>query len=569
MIKVIGLFVLLPICLLGLFLVAQAQNTLKYKYLFRNTILSSSGKYELGPVLRGRVYYPRYFYIPSLKQYLVYSSLDKNGRFRVYETYAKTEGYAYSLLDEIGSVIFSFETPLNFSYRSGCFYGPYNYIPFLETGKTDAIAYHKIHNSTLDFSEEDFEKNYLELYKTAEYVEFVNLRTSNDNDHQAGVIFKREGKVEILLSGLRNGRMFRTSQEDRTINNFDDCYTPAIRNHKAYPQSEPSLDMIPLETTVTNPFVHWRLGFNKEFSIKRYIKDYSSGWQGIMKLGGIPIYVPGDASGTTYVRFKVKGDVFKIKILEVVKVDFIPNYNLGLRTFRLPKHLRTEHSLVFIESSQNMGDNRMGGGVFVVRPATTSNSSSDIPSDMKEEYFNKLPINLQEALLDPDSVKGLVFGAKHINTWIPEIERLKNLTHLEMSTAITEIPDAISNFPKLQKLSMTYGNIKKISPELGKLNELKELNLFSNKIEDFPSVILELKGLRRLDLGANELISLPEDIDKLDQLEYLTIILNNITTLPESMIGMKKLYINDGNVLENKLPPEYKHLFDYMKSLKK
>lgn len=567
MIKMIGLFVLLPVCLFGLFLVAQAQNTLKYKYLFRNTILSRSNKYELAAVLRGRVYYPRYFYIPSLKQYLVFSSLDKNGRFRVLETYLKTEGDAYALLDEKGYNILSFETPLNFSYRSGCFYGHSTYIPFLETGKTDTIPYHHVHNATLDICKEDFEKLYLELYKTAEYIEFVNLRVSNDNVHEAGVIFKRNGKVEILLSGLRNSRMFRNAQEDRTINNFDDYYTPAIRNHKAYPQSEASIEMIPLETTETNPFVHWRPGFNKEFLIKRYIKDYSSGWQGIMKLGGIPIYVPGDASGTTYVRFKVNGDVFKIKILDVVKVDFIPNYNLGLRTFKLPKHLRTAHSLVFVEAAQNSGDNRLGGGVFVVRPATTTNASADIPSDMTEDYFNKLPITLQEALLNPDSAKGLVLGG--INTWISEIERLKNLTHLEMGTAMTEIPDVIANFPKLQKLSVTYGNIKKISPELGKLKELKELNLFSNKIEDFPSAILELKSLQRLDLGANELSSVPDDINKLGQLEYLSIILNKITTLPESMIGMEKLYINDGRVLENKLPQEYKHLFDYMKSFKK
>lgn len=560
-----NLYIIIPALLLGFFLFGQTRNLLKYKYLFRNTILSKSNKYELAPVLRGRVYYPRYFYIPSLKQYMVYSNVDESGPFRVYETKTKPDGDSYALLDEEGNNIVTFETPLRFSYRSGCFYGPSSYIPLLETGKKDILHYDHIHNSNLDLGKRDFEKLFIQLYTSAEYVEFINLRASRDDIHQAGVIFKRQGKIEILLSGLRDSRMICRFQEDRTINNREDYYLPDIQNKETFPQSKPSIEMIWLETTNINPFIYWRLGFKREFKIEKYKTQYSSGLQGIVKLGIIPIYGPGESSGTAYVRFKAKGETFRIKILEVEKISFIPAYNLGLRTFQLPEKYRTKKSLVFMESVQNSGSNRLGGGVFVVRPVTNTNPSADIPSDITVEHFNTLPVTLQEALLRPDEVTSLKLIDKNLHEWIPEIERLKNLTHLEISAPINEIPDAISKLPKLRQLSLEHCRIQKISSQLAQLTELRDLDLFSNKLTEFPSVVLELKNLKRLNIGANEISNLPDNIGILKQLEYLSLTLTNVTTLPESMIGMEKLYIDDSQNLKEKVPESYKHLFMYDK----
>jgi hypothetical protein len=560
MIKMTTLYILIPLFLLGI-LVARAQNMSKYKHMFRNTILSNSQKYELAPVLRGRVYYPRYFYIPSLKKYMVYSDLDETGDFRVYEMKSKPEGKAYSILDENGNNVVTFETPMRFSCRSGCFYGPNSYIPLLETGKREALPYDQIHNSNLDLGVRDFEKLFIQLYTSAEYVEFINLRTSGDDLHQAGVIFKRQGKIAILLSGLRDSRMICRFQEDLTTNNRDDYYLPDISKKETFPQSEPSLEMISLETTDTNPFVHWRTGLHHEFQIKKYINTYSSGWRGIMKLGGIPIYAPGEASGTVYVRFNSKGETFRIKILNVEK--FGPAYNLGLRTFQLPKNIRTKNSLVFMESVQNCGDNRLGGGVFVVRPTANTNPSADIPSDMTEKQFNKLPITLQEALLNPETATSLKLIDGTINQWIPELERLPNLTRLEMSISMDEIPDAISKLSKLQELTLENCKIQKISSQLTQLKELRKLDLSSNKLTEFPAFLLDLKNLKRLYIGSNKISSLPNDINKLEKLEYLSLNSTEVTTLPESMIGMTQLYIDDCTNLKSKVPKEFKHLFVY------
>ena len=563
-----NLYIVIILFLLGFLVAAQTRNSSKYKFMFRNTILSNSKKYELAPVLRGRVYYPRYFYIPSLKQYIVYSDVDKTGDFRVYEK-STTKGKTYSLLDENGNNIAVLETPLTFSNRSGFFYGPKSFIPLLEAGKKDEIPYDQIYNSNLDLGRRDFEKLFIQLYTSSEYIEFVNLRLLGDQIHEAGIVFKRQGKIEILLSGVNDSRMVREFQEDRKINNFEDYYVPDISKKETFPESEPAIETIALETSNANPFVHSRIGFNSEFNIDKYKIEYSSGWQGIVKLGIIPIYGPGESSGTAYVRFKIKGETFKIKILDVEKVNFIPAYHLGLRTFQLPESVRKENSLVFMESVQDRGSNRLGGGVFVVRTTKNSNPSADIPSDMTEEHFNTLPLTLQEALLEPNAVTSLKMYEPSRTEWIPEIERLKNLTHLEMTTGMDEIPDEISKLTKLQSLSITRSNIQKISIEIAELKNLEELDLFSNKLTQFPLPILELKNLRVLGIGGNDIETLPEEINRLVNLEYLGMTSTNIITLPKSMIEMKKLFIDDSQNLVKKVPEAYNHLFDYTKSMEK
>lgn len=567
MIKIVFLLIVVVILLSGLLIISKAQSSSKYTFMFRNVILSESKTHELAPVLRGRVYYPRYFFIPSSKQYFVYSDVDETGPFKVYERSNKPDGKSYALLNENGHVLEKVATPLRFSYRSGSFYGPHTYIPYFETGNKDTLPYHQVHNSALDMEKSAFEKLFIELYSNADYVEFINLRASRDNHHQAGVIFKIQGKVEILLSGLRNSMMDRRFQEDLRINNSDDYYLPDIRNTENYPQSSPAIAMIPLETNNTDPFRHWRTGLNPSFSIKKYKREGSSGWYGIMELAGIPVSVPGESYGTACVRFKIKGETFNIKILEVEKADYRPLYNLGLRTFELPESIRTNESLVFMESGQDRGENRLGGGVFVVRATTNTNPSADIPSDMTEEHFNTLPLTLQVALLDPENTTSLKLEARNTTTWIPEIERLKNLTHLEMSTGMTEIPDEIAKLTKLQNLSMTRGKLHKISPKIADLKALKDIDLFSNQFTSFPRVLLELQGLERLKIGGNQISSIPDDINRLENLNYLGISVTPVTTLPESIIGMKNLYVDDTQDLENKLPAAYKHLFDYKKTM--
>lgn len=559
----ISFYILIPAFILGLFLVSQAQNPMKYTYLFRNTILSKSKKYELAPVLRGRIYYPHYFYLPITKQYIVYSDVDKSGPYSCQVEHDSHNGKTCALLDESGKVIDTIETPFRFSSRSGAFYGTKQYIPWLETATSKIISYHQIHNENRDFNRHTFEKIFQELYIKADYVEFINLRGIDGDKYDAAIIFRIEGKLEILLSGLNNSHMSRHFQENEKTNNSDDYYVPEISNPDSFPQSEPLVGMVPLETDNTNPFVHFRSPFTRPFRITKYRKTYSSGWNGIMSLHGVPVYVPGEQEGVTCVKFKTKKDVFKIKLLEVPKTALLPYYNLGLRTFHLPNKMVMPHSLVFVESAQNCGSNRLGGGVFVVRTATTDNPSADIPFGITEKHFYTLPLVLQHALMDPDNATKISIEDDNIVQWIPEIEHLKNLKELTFNTSITSVPDAIENFLKLETLIMQGGKISLVSSKLGQLHSLKYLDLSRNPLSEFPSVILKLENLKHLNLSFTSIPSIPSEFSLLRNLTYLDLIETEVKTLPESMLEMHQLYIYDGGTLKKYLPDSYKNLFEF------
>ena len=564
--KMFNIYILIPLLILGFFLVSQAQNPLKYTYLFRKTILSKSKKYELAPVLRGRIYYPRYFYLPITKQYVVYSDVDRSGPYSTESGNNVHVGKTYALLNESGNIVDTIETPYRFSSRSGSFYGTEQYIPWLETGKSDSVSYHKIYNKARDFSSHTFEKTFQELYVQADYVEFINLRGIDGDHYDAAVIFKTGNKIEILLSGLHNSHMSRHFQEDEKTNNSEDYYLPDITNQNSFPQSQAIVSMVALETNNTNPFVHFRHPFSSPFRITKYRKTYSSGWNGIMSLYGIPVYAPGEQEGFTFVKFRTNRDVFKIKLVEVPKAAFVPFYNLGLRTFHLPANMMMPHSLVFMESAQNCGSNRLGGGVFVVRPATTDNPSADIPFGIPEKRFYTLPLTLQNALMDPEHVTKLSIADDGIQEWIPEIEYLTNLIELTFSTGITSIPDGIANLSKLESLTMEGRKITNVSPRLAELKSLRYLGLDSNPLKEFPKEILELKNLEHLSLNFTLISSLPAEFSELKKLKYLDLIDTKVKTLPESMIGMTELYIYDGGTLAQYLPDAYKPLFDHTKN---
>jgi hypothetical protein len=552
---------------IGLFLVAKEGlpvNPLKYKYLFRNTVLSESGKMELGAVLRGRVYYPKYFYYPAKNQYLVYSNVDRTGSFRKHSDKGEQQNrYTYALLDAQGQIIDTLETSLPFSERSGNLYGTTFYIPWLTTGKTEAVAYHKIHNQERNMSRQEFSDYFVSLYRMSDFVETIALRGLDDDKYEAGIVFKKNDSIEILLSSNRHSYMRRTFQEDKVTNHFGDLYLPDVSNAERYPLSEPLLGLVRLETKNTDPFTYYRHTTSNPFKIVKYVKTDGGGWNGIGKIYGVPLYVPGEQEGTAFMRFKAGEEVFRFRALEVVKADYLPIYNLGLRTFELPQNAQTPNGLVFMEFVQNMGDNRLGGGVFVVRPRSVDHPNADIPEGISEKRFNVLPLYLQAALMDPENTTELTIEDKNTHDWIPEIEYLKNLRVLNYNTSIKEVPDQLSLFPQLESLTMQGGSIVRVSPQLAQLRQLKYLSLSRNPLTEFPKGILALENLEHLDLNFTQVASIPEEFSKLQNLKFLDLIMTQVSSLPKSMLGMKKLYIYDGGSLEKQLPEEYHWLFKY------
>lgn len=548
----LSILLLLPIML-------WSQNISKYPYLFRKNILSKSKTHEIKQVLYGRVYKVQYFYLPSQKQYLIFSNVQEPEKFQ-HSSITKSKEYTfeYVLLDETGNEIRRFITNHLISTRSGLFHDPKGYSDWLFTGDTTFKKYDFILNEDLQINANAFLSTLQEEYQRSDFMEYSNMRHCG-GAVEAGVIFRRGEKIGILLSSLSRSYLHNKFIEDERTNLFQAEYYYS----ESYPASPPGIEMVRLETDNTYPFRFFRSPLSKPFKIKRYFETYNSGWNGLAKIHGIPIYVPGERAGITCIKARIKGEVFRFRINEVQKYFLF--YNLGLRTFELPDQYKNNQSLTFMENVQDSGNDRMAGGSFVIKKADENSCKNDLPEGISEERFQQLPLSLQEALLFPDKTVNLQID-ETLNTWIPEILLLKNLRSLSISLKTKDLLDDITKLEHLEELYLMNGELKKLPDNLSHFKKLKRLDISSNKFSEFPKVILDLKNLEYLNIGFNEHIrELPSDINRLDNLNHMEICSTNIISLPESMISMNQLYIWTCDDLKSKVPERFRHLFEFSK----
>nr|GEZ85823.1 disease resistance protein (TIR-NBS-LRR class) family [Tanacetum cinerariifolium] len=129
-------------------------------------------------------------------------------------------------------------------------------------------------------------------------------------------------------------------------------------------------------------------------------------------------------------------------------------------------------------------------------------------------------------------------------TEFPEdIGQLECLEELYLySTKIKHLPDSICMLKCLKSLALNDGDLlEKLPEDLGKLECLEELCLSSTKIQHLPDSICMLKRLKSLEVNGDLLEKLLEDIGKLECLEKLHVSSNKIEYLPNSICLLKRL----------------------------
>ncbi|GKC13791.1 disease resistance TIR-NBS-LRR class family protein, partial [Tanacetum coccineum] len=115
------------------------------------------------------------------------------------------------------------------------------------------------------------------------------------------------------------------------------------------------------------------------------------------------------------------------------------------------------------------------------------------------------------------------------------------------STKIKHLPDSICMLKCLKSLRVDNGDLlEKLPEDLGKLECLEKLYVSSKKIEYLPDSICMLKRLKWLDVAnCSCLGKLPEDIGQLESLEALYLSATRIKHLPDSICMLKHLnYLN-------------------------
>jgi internalin A len=125
-------------------------------------------------------------------------------------------------------------------------------------------------------------------------------------------------------------------------------------------------------------------------------------------------------------------------------------------------------------------------------------------------------------------------------------------TDLDLSSqGLTELPEAIGRLGQLKLLNLNGNELTELPEAIGQLSHLRYLLIFGNPLAELPEAIGQLRHLQLLSLDRNRLTELPEAIGQLSQLELLGLSDNQLTELPEAMgqlNQLQNLYL-DGNQL--------------------
>ncbi|WP_422107088.1 hypothetical protein [Winogradskyella sp.] len=177
-------------------------------------------------------------------------------------------------------------------------------------------------------------------------------------------------------------------------------------------------------------------------------------------------------------------------------------------------------------------------------------------------YLRRLPDNISK--LKNLMMLSLTFNDfRKINEHIGELSMLKYLD-LGANGKLRELPASIGNLRCLQMLDISpnglnglrdelancselisivgnAGTIKRLPKDIGRLINLRHLNLGSNRIKELPESFGELVGLEDLSLGSNDLRVLPKSFSQLKNLDFCGLAYNRFNDFPEEVLGLENI----------------------------
>lgn len=142
-----------------------------------------------------------------------------------------------------------------------------------------------------------------------------------------------------------------------------------------------------------------------------------------------------------------------------------------------------------------------------------------------------------------------------INEFPENMEKLKNLQKLKLSSTVRVLPENIGNLTNLQRFDMSLTQISELPKSIGDLRNLQRLDLSSTQVSELPESIGNLSNLQSMILSSTQIKSLPESIGNLSSLQYLYFRSGVIDELPESIGNLTRLQsLNLSSTLIKSLP---------------
>jgi len=106
---------------------------------------------------------------------------------------------------------------------------------------------------------------------------------------------------------------------------------------------------------------------------------------------------------------------------------------------------------------------------------------------------------------------------------------------------LSSIPDGLWECASLTSLNLCSNYLSAVSPAIGNLSQLTELNLASNQVQSFPEEIYCLPNLVFLALAYNRMAQLPACVSSLQRLDTLMMNSNSIEALPDEFYRLTNL----------------------------
>ncbi|TFG21550.1 MAG: leucine-rich repeat domain-containing protein [Promethearchaeota archaeon] len=124
----------------------------------------------------------------------------------------------------------------------------------------------------------------------------------------------------------------------------------------------------------------------------------------------------------------------------------------------------------------------------------------------------------------------------------------KRIVNLNLRGCVLDkIPDSIGKLTNLKRIDLLKNALKSLPASMSNLKLLKELELSDNQFDEFPSVISQLKSLEKLRLEKNFIEEVPETIFELNSINFFDLSKNNLKILPNSISSLKNLELLDLN----------------------
>ena len=118
-------------------------------------------------------------------------------------------------------------------------------------------------------------------------------------------------------------------------------------------------------------------------------------------------------------------------------------------------------------------------------------------------FGGKTFTNLQQALLQPDSVEKIVLRRQKLHAFPEELKKFKYLKTIDLGrNYISTIPAWVADFAYLEVVVLDNNSLEEIPSTLCTIITLKQLDVWNNNISVFSPEMVNLKKLQVLDLRA-------------------------------------------------------------------